>query len=195
MSCYVFVARKWRPDGGGGGIDLAEWRSFVEGDPQLVWAPSIGENAVTWRVGEREPEWIDWQAGRLEANRPSSALIEKLLPVAETFQAQLSGEGGEVYGPGGVVSQPTHVPSVADRLLAFWLRLKAIFVRPTAPDPGFGVGTRVRGLRGRLGTVETIDLRAERGLGCIKVRYDDGGVESSAALAHCLEAVDQVDRV
>jgi len=189
MSYSVFVTRKKQPHGSiGAEIALTEWKAIIDSDRQLAWAPELGNNTAVWKVGEKEPEWIDWCDGNLEVNRPSSLFIEKLVSISDLLHARLVGEEGEVYGFGGKVDHPPPHTQTS-RLLAFWWGIRAALSPSSAPDPGFSVGTRVRGLRARLGTVTEVNLRAERGLGRITVCYDDGHSECYTAVAHCPEAV------
>lgn len=164
---------------------------MVDSDPELSWAPELGEQFAVWRVtsSRQAKSWITWDGGNLESTRPDQAMIEKMVALAEQLGARVVGEEGEGYAHGGAVL-PAPPPSVLERARALWFGLRASFSRPEAPSPGFGVGARVRDFRGRVGTVTSIDLRAENGLGVIEVRYDDGRSESCAAVAHGLESAD-----
>ena len=188
MGHAVFVTRRkhWH-DSAGESIPVVEWRSVVEGDPELQWGPELGENAAVWKSGpEAEVEWVDLEGGNLEVKNPSAALLAKLVSIAVLLRAHVEGEEGEGYESSGVVLPPPP-PTWAERVVSLFSSLKALFAPAEAPDPGFGVGARVRGLRGRLGTVTTVNLRAEHGLGCIIVQYDSGQSESYSAVAHGLE--------
>jgi hypothetical protein len=191
MGYAVFVTRRkkhWH-DPAGESISVAEWRSVVESDPELLWGPELGEHAAIWRSSpESEVEWVDLEAGNLEVKNPSAALLAKLVSVAKVLHAHVEGEDGESYESSGVVLPPPP-PTAAERVLSLLSNLKALFAPAEAPDPALGVGARVRDFRGRLGTVTKVNLRAERGLGCIMVQYDSGQSESYSAVAHGLEPV------
>jgi hypothetical protein len=188
MGYAVFVTRKkHRHDPSGEGIAVSEWRCVVEDDPELAWHPDLGAYAAIWRsCPEAEPEWIDLALGDLEANNPSTELRAKLISIAAALRARVVGEGGETYESSGIVTPPP-APTMAQRFVAWLGALRAAVAPATAADPGFGVGTRVRDVRGRSGTVTRVDLRAEHGLGCIIVQYDAGRSESYSAVAHGLE--------
>jgi hypothetical protein len=188
MGYAVFVTRKkhWH-DPAGELISVAEWRSVVEHDPELQWGSDLGENAALWRSApEAGVEWVDLEGGNLEVTNPSAALLAKLASIASVLHAHVEGEDGEGYESSGVVLPPPPLTPV-ERVLSLFSNLKTLFAPTEAPDPGFAVGARIRDFRGRLGTVTTVNLRAERGLGCIIVHYDSGQSESYSAVAHGLE--------
>jgi hypothetical protein len=62
------------------------------------------------------------------------------------------------------------------------------------PRLAFGVGDKVRDIRGRQGTILAIDLKAEHGLGIIRARFDDGSELSYAAIAHDLTVVPPAEK-
>lgn len=192
MGYSLFITRKdhWY-DHAGPRISREEWRTLVESDPELRWAPELGEHFAVWidTASRGDRSWITWDGDNLESTRPDQPMIEKMVMLAEQLGARVVGEQSEVYVRGGAVL-PAPSPSVIDRVRALWLGLRVSFSKPEAPSPGFGVGARVRDFRGRVGTVTRIDLRAEHGLGVIEIRYDDGRSESFAAVAHGLERAD-----
>lgn len=188
MGYSVFVTRRkhWH-DPAGESISVAEWRAVVEGDSELLWNSDLGENAAIWKASpQAEHEWIALEAGSLESKNPSTELLAKLVSVAGVLQARVVGEEGEAYESSGIILPPPS-PTFAERFLSFLSTLRVTFAPATAPDPGFGVGARVRDFRARSGTVTRVNLRAEHGLGCIIVQYDTGQTESYSAIAHGLE--------
>jgi hypothetical protein len=192
MGYSIFITRKdhWY-DHGGPRISREEWLSLVDSDPELSWAPELGEHFAVWNdtSSRGDRSWITWDGDNLESTRPDQPMIEKMLALAEQLGARVVGEESEVYVRGGAVLRAPP-PTIIERVRALWLGLRASFSKPEAPSPGFGVGARVRDFRGRVGTVTRIDLRAEHGLGVIEIRYDDGRSESCAAVAHGLERAD-----
>jgi hypothetical protein len=190
MGYSVFITRRkhWH-DASGKSISIEEWRALVEADAELQWSADLGGNAAVWRSDPgSDPEWIDAEDGHLFTKNPSTALLGKLACIAESLRARVVGEEGESYDRDGV-AMPAPGPTIADRIRSFFANLKAGLQPSIAPAPAFAVGARVRGVRGRIGTVTRIDLRAEHGMGRIDVLFDNGRIESFSAIAHGLKAL------
>jgi hypothetical protein len=189
-SLYITRRKRWY-DEESPAIDLTEWVTLVESDPELSFDPSLGEHYAVWSGNSKhDVPCISWASGNLESNRPDDALIEKMIQVALMLGARVIGEEGEIYaGAQSVLSPPP--PGIVERLKGWLYVARAMLSsQAEATDLEFKVGSRVKGFRGRLGTVTSIDLKAERGLGVITVKYDDGRLEQCAAFAHGLEAVE-----
>jgi hypothetical protein len=147
-----------------------EWRACVAADRELEL---IG--------------WFDSSDGAVVVKNPDEAVLAKLLAVAGHLGARVVGDDGEVYAAPGVPPRPPAV-SLGARLVAWLERLRP--KPPIAPVVlPFGAADRVRDLWGREGTVVSIDLTAEHGLGRVRVRFDDGVERTVAAAAHGLTPV------
>lgn len=185
-SLYITLREDWS-DPSGPEIPLPEWVALFESDPSLRWESDLGEHfAVFADSGDADTSWLAWDSGNLESKHPTKAMISKMHSVAELPSARLMGEEGGGYDRHGneepVPQSPAH-PATR----SIWQRVQAFFTRPLAEDPGLPLGSRVRDTWGRTATVTGVDLRAENGLGCIVIRYDDGKVSSFTAVAHGLE--------
>ena len=185
-SLYITRREPWQ-DEEGPQIPLSDWRRIVESDADLAWEPALGDNVAVWTATTvADPPWLAWDQGQIESKYPNEQFIRKMFELARQLDALVVGDDGEHCGPDGI-ALPTPRSSV-ERRPRFWSDLISLFwSRDSAPSPPFGVGSRVRGIRGRLGTVTKIKLR---GMGEIHVRYDDGQKAVFSAAAHILEPVD-----
>lgn len=189
-SLYITRREHWYEEGGPE-IALPEWQRIVESDESLAWEPALGDHVAVWTTTTLDdPPWLGWDQGQIESKYPDTQFIRKLFELASQLDARVVGDDGEQYGSDGVaVAAPRKVEV---RSTGFWSNLMALFwSRESAPSPPFGVGARVRGVRGRLGTVTKINLRSQGGMGEIHVRYDDGQKVVFAAAAHTLEPVQE----
>jgi hypothetical protein len=186
---YITRRKDWSDDGDPS-ISIEEWRVYVESDPELRMDDSLGEHVAVWSgPSKHETPWLAWASGHVETKNPDQPLIQKMAAVASALGATVRGDDGESYSQSGA-PEPVPSPGLFERAKDWWSRVTA---RPLTPmDPSqlpFAVGDRVRDLIGREATVTLIDLRAEHGAGVVTVRYDDGRVVRSMALAHGLERV------
>jgi hypothetical protein len=187
-SLYITRREHWH-DESGPEIALPEWQQLVASDATLRWEPNLGEHFATWLGStSSEPPWLAWLNGNLESKHPELHFIRKMASLASQLNAKVVGEEGELYGPDGLALP---APPARSKHAGFWANLKMLFFSgQAAPNPPFGVGARVRGIRGRLGTVTKINLKSQGGMGEIRVRYDDGKTASYSAVAHILEPVE-----
>jgi len=188
-SLYITRRGHWH-DVSGPEIVLPEWQQLVASDATLTWEPNLGDHFATWSGStSSEPSWLAWENGNLESKHPEADFIRKMVSLASQLNAHVVGEEGELYGPDGLAFPVSPAPS---RRTGFWASLKTLFFSgQAAPNPPFEVGARVRGIRGRLGTVTKINLKSQGGMGEIRVRYDDGKSASYSAVAHILEPVER----
>jgi hypothetical protein len=188
-SLYITRREHWHDDSGPE-ITLPEWQQVVESDATLSWEPDLGNHFATWSdASSPEPPWLAWNNGNLESKYPPVEFIQKMVSLASRLDARVVGEEGELYGSDGAATPVLPGPS---KRTGFWSNLKMLFFSgQTAPSPPFAVGARVRGIRGRLGTVTKINLKSQGGMGEIRVRYDDGQSASYSAVAHILEPVER----
>jgi hypothetical protein len=172
-------------------ISLDEWRSYVESDPELRMDDSLGEHFAVWSgPSAHELPWLAWANGNIDSKNPDQPLIRKMIVVAAALGASVQGDDGERYDQFGA-PEPGPSPGLLERAKGLWSRVTA---RPLSPlDPSelpFTVGDRVRDVFGHEATVTAIDLRAEHGAGVITVKYEDGRIVQSMAMAHGFERVE-----
>lgn len=106
LKFYITRAIDWR-DSESSPITRAEWLSLVQQDDHLTITGVHGECFAVWD-GESEygEPWLDWQAGYIFTEDADTPLIEKMLSIAEHFNARVQdAEGGFYRSPGAVISQ------------------------------------------------------------------------------------------
>jgi hypothetical protein len=171
MGYDVHITRRtdWA-DAEGPEISEQEWRAHIAGDPELAS--------------------LAWNSGNIDAKNPDRPLVRRMVSAAAALGAKVQGDDGESYDAAGNPLQPPQ-PGVLARI-ASWIanRISSGAAPVDASTLPFKVGDRVRDAWGHFGNVTEIDVRAERGLGRITVRYEDGRVLSSTALAHGWEKAD-----
>lgn len=186
--------REFHADDQGPEISAEEWLALVDADPALervvengpYFARFLGDCRYGRGIG-----WFDWWNGCVSTKNPDEAILAKMLKLAEALDAKVQGDDGEIYVAPDLETGFV-VPTVsADRSTLFRRVVDFLYdlvYRPVNRDVlPFDVGDRVRDVFGNQGTVTEIDRRAERGLGMITVRYDNGRVLHSAVAAHGLE--------
>jgi hypothetical protein len=132
--------------------------------------------------------WFDCRGGQVVVKNPDRATIAKMIALARRLQGHVEGDDGEVYEETGRPPRPARA-TLFDRLSALTQRWRA----PRTLEPvtlHLRVGDRVRDARHREGQIMAIDLKAEHGLGIIRVRFDDGRELALAAAAHGLQRLD-----
>ncbi len=117
MGYELHIIRNAEPseDDFDGGIDAAEWQSYVEGDPSLRldgYAEAHGPNGETLRVsddwiavwtdhptanGENGWAWLHYRSGEICVKNPDQELLAKMLSIAADLDAIVFGDDGEVY--------------------------------------------------------------------------------------------------
>ena len=169
-------------------ISADEWLAYIEKDPELSLSREGGPYFAKWSGKSKLNEpWLDWHDGNIETKHPDEALIDKMVAIALKLGATVQGDDGEIYQSGH--EPPRHPqPSMLDRLR---YRLRALLpARPLKPiDPPFRVGDRVVDTFQRIATVIEIDPKSNRGLGKVKVRYEDGREMSSMLVAPGLSLI------
>jgi hypothetical protein len=78
-------------------ITAAEWLKLVRTDSELIPDPSRGPYFVRWESSAGPEGWMEWSDGRINSAYPDSALLKKLVSIAERLGAKVQGDGGEVY--------------------------------------------------------------------------------------------------
>jgi hypothetical protein len=181
-------------------ITLEEWRACSAADPELEMTgvaeaetPSgvlryESPGLAIWRAHpDGAQAWFDCRDGEIVVKNPDDAMIAKMIALAGKLGARVQGDDGEVY------EQVGHPPIPPKASLWEHLQAWAAKLRPTPKvvcDPlPFGVGDRVRDPWAREATVTGIDLRAEHGMGVVRVRFDNGREATFFAVAHGLTAI------
>ena len=94
---HITRAEHWA-DNGGAEISPEEWLAIVQADPELTLAPGNGPYFAGWSGPSRHPEpWLDWFAGNVYTKHPDSALLRKMVRLADGLGARVQGDGGELY--------------------------------------------------------------------------------------------------
>lgn len=192
MGYDVFITRKqWSWDENGPFIGPEDWRHLIEADPDLSYSedkPSVCKL--------HELDCFTFSDGNIQCKNPDRDQIIKMVAIAKLLDARVVGEEDEVYQSDGTAIQPEPTDSVPGNQPNLFSRLRRRHqLRKVKRDldstlPTFVVGQKVRGLNGALGTVVHVDRKAMRGLGSIRVRYDDGREQHSAYIASGLELVE-----
>lgn len=79
-------------------ISVQEWLELVQQDIELSPDPENGTYSVTWKGREAaHTGWFDWYDGNVFTTDPSRPSVRKLLAMAESLQARVQGDDGEVY--------------------------------------------------------------------------------------------------
>ena len=81
-------------------VSPAEWRSYVNSDPELEIDLKVGENFARWsgdsRYGPGEA-WFDWFEGSINTKSPDEKILAKMLSIAQALGGKVQGDDGEVY--------------------------------------------------------------------------------------------------
>lgn len=100
MGYNLHITRKefWT-DEEGPEISLAEWKRYVQGDPDVEADPDNpgGESYVFCGHQERWPLWWNEQ-GEVYTKNPEPEVIAKLVQIARALDAKVFGDDGEIYG-------------------------------------------------------------------------------------------------
>lgn len=78
-------------------ITAADWLKLIRTDSELVQDPRHGPYFVRWAGAAGRECWLEWAEGRIDSQYPDSALLKKLVAIAERLGAKVQGDGGEVY--------------------------------------------------------------------------------------------------
>jgi hypothetical protein len=125
-------------------ISPAEWRAYVERDPELELSPEDGPCFAKWRGQSKGPDpWLDWSHSNIHSKNPDEALIDKMVAIARELDAQVQGDDGEVYRSG---HEPpvSPLPSTLDRLRN-WLRVVRLSPIKQITPPGREAATMLAG--------------------------------------------------
>jgi hypothetical protein len=189
--------REFHADEDGPEISAQEWLRLIESDDELepvlengpYFARFLGDCEYGRGMG-----WFDWSEGCISTKNPDENILAKMLQLAETLDAQVQGDDGEIYTTPDLDSGFAQ-PAESAPKTGFFKKFFGVFRSASGKtvvqvEIPFRQGDRVRDLFGNKGVVIGIDLSAEHGLGKISVQFDDGRVVSMAGAAHGLEKVD-----
>ena len=94
---HITRAELWA-ENEGAEITAEEWRAVVESDPELTFAPEVGEHFAIWSGPSRHAQpWLGWSDGNVYTKYPDSALLRKMVVLAERLGARVQGDDGEWY--------------------------------------------------------------------------------------------------
>ncbi len=171
-----------------------EWWACVLADEDLERAD--GEDALTaddplqggeLAVWRGHPSGVlvlfEYSGGEIVVKNPDGPSIAKALAVARRLGAVVQGDDGETYYDARCAPRASPA-SLAQR----WATWRDRWRAPALPEPDpapFVPGDRVRDPRGE-GAVISVDVRANHGLGLLRVRWDDGREVAYAAVGHGL---------
>ncbi|MCA9443783.1 MAG: hypothetical protein KC964_23495 [Candidatus Omnitrophica bacterium] len=93
-------------------ISKEEWLAYVESDPELSLVPENGDCFADWNVDLPEGQpWFDWWRGNIYTKNPTRPVIEKMLEIAEAFDAHVQGDDDEIYPDCGMPDdEPVEIP-------------------------------------------------------------------------------------
>ena len=175
-------------------IDRSEWEAIIESDSELSLNASTQYDdrlSATFRDQEFALAWDD---GQIHAKNPDNALVIKMVAIASRLNAKVQGDDGEIYAADGSTSFPDSVAIVSPvhgviaRIRA-WIRRRQSSRILLRQAQSFRIGDRVKNLWGELGTVISVDTRANQGLGSVWVKLDDGREHNVACVASGLHNV------
>ncbi len=92
-------------------ISIEEWKEFVANDPEMRldnYAEADLGNGEVLRVGEEgltvwtvysgsDTVWFGFFKGNISVKNPDDEIIQKMLAIAEKFNARVQGDDGELY--------------------------------------------------------------------------------------------------
>jgi len=120
---HITRAPNWA-ENSGVEITTDEWLAVVEADPELSLAPQNGPYFVEWSGRSKNPDpWLDWFAGNVYSKAPDSALLRKMVLLADRLGARVQGDDGEFYsGNESLDDNPAAAATVDDTGPASWWR-------------------------------------------------------------------------
>jgi hypothetical protein len=94
---HITRAEQWT-DAAATPITAEEWLALVRSDPEFVLEPATGPYFARW-LGpySRHEGWLDWADGQLYTKFPDSALLRKMVAIADQLEARVQGDDGEYY--------------------------------------------------------------------------------------------------
>lgn len=151
----------------GPAISQSEWQKAIDGNPE--------SGAFYWNDGD------------VVVKNPDPPLVAKMVHIAQTLNARVQGDDGEVYRADGTSFDPS--PAIQNRVRQRLFQRLARFLRGATPKPSspFYVGQRVKDFIGGFGTVVSVDPKSHGKLGSIIVKMDDGREQHRTCVASGFE--------
>ena len=79
-------------------ITAEEWLALVDADPELSLVPENGPYFASWSGPSKDIDpWLDWSDGNVYTKAPDSALLRKMVQLADRLHARVQGDEGEFY--------------------------------------------------------------------------------------------------
>jgi hypothetical protein len=188
----LHITRRKNWSEAGNDITAEEWLAYVAKDPELSLSPENGPQFALWSGKSKHADpWLDWFNGNIYAKNPDEVLIDKMVAIGRSLNAQVQGDDGEIY-------RSAHEPPIPPQMSALD-RFENWFRTPRSPSlikqvtPPFQVGDRVLDAYRKEATVIELDPKTNHGLGSVKVRYDDGRELSFALAASGLTPVPRAE--
>ncbi|HEY7088874.1 MAG TPA: hypothetical protein VH518_12345, partial [Tepidisphaeraceae bacterium] len=182
MGYDLHITRKenWT-DTKGPAISEAEWRRAIEEDSELSFDTQtrvpMTDGEYVFAAWKGKAGAMGWYGGEVTATDPGKPLVRKMVQIAGRLGAKVQGDDGEIYDEEGEASEPdvsaaSPLPPGLIGRIAGWFRHRRIVRENQAAAPKFRVGQRVKNFVGVKGTVIGVNLKANGGLGEVRVRYD-----------------------
>jgi hypothetical protein len=102
MGYDLHITRREDWTDSGSDITIDEWLSYVARDP-LLELDLTGDNGpyfVLVKGTSPDPDlddWLNWHDGKLYSKSPRKKLVERMIKIAEDFEAKVQGQDGELY--------------------------------------------------------------------------------------------------
>ena len=98
-------------------INFDEWKTIVNSDPQLEPVGGTGQEESTIMMcdeSRRAARYFYYSDGQVFVKKPCTAVLMKMLAIAQKLNAQVMGDDEEVYAPDGTPSHKAQF-EVTDR--------------------------------------------------------------------------------
>jgi hypothetical protein len=92
MGYDLHITRRKRWTDNGDDITGDEWLAYVKGDSELHLQPESGPYFAVWRgPSELDEPWLDWSDDQIYSKNPDFTLIDKMVAIAQQFDAAVQG--------------------------------------------------------------------------------------------------------
>lgn len=79
------------------GIALDDWLAAVEVDTDFSCVVNEGDSGSAIYQGANSSESMTWSDGHIDVDAPSEKLLDKMITLADTLDAEVIGDAGEPY--------------------------------------------------------------------------------------------------